>query len=325
VRRELSELVRDKLVLSALGEGRVTAECLRAHGARDVLMLERQGPARGEREALQVRKAYRRIPDVRKNNCNVALLHGAAAFALIEKREFARFEHVLVPAGWSWLAVVMGLLMYGRRGALVVAGQVGVPGPGGRTRRYLSYCYHLLFHDKVPPRPPGAPQLSPASFTKPHYFEELQRLAHEAGVAAPRTSDDMEHQLREAEVLPSLDMIGFYSNRNPFLKQRYFDHAPLKVGLATFFVRDFGKGLATVPELRTRLQQTFEILAEGAVDDRNRGAVLRGGAAAIGRTRTLPAGAPSRSTGLPAGTTRRACRRPARAASTRAWIKRTSG
>jgi hypothetical protein len=397
---ELADLVRDKLVLSALGGGRVTAASLREHGARDVLMLERQGPARAQRDPLQVRKGYRRIPDVRKNNCNVALLHGTSTFALMEKREFARFERVLVPAGAAWFAVALGLLMYGRRRALVVAGQTRVPcrgrprrylvldahvkardqarqyGPAGLSHlellqrlagvvyvslrgseamaegrsegdidllvspaglrefterfsrevgvqsfdlytedgqggyayksvpyftaklahemlqgaavdehgvrlasphwRYLSYLYHLLFHDKVPPHPPGAPQLGPGSFTKPHYYPELQRLAAAAGATPPRTFEEMEQQLRAADVMPSLDMIGFYSNKNPFLKQRYFEHAPLKVGLATFFVRDFGNGVATVPELRARLQQTFEILAEGAVDDANHARVLKG-------------------------------------------------
>jgi len=159
------------------------------------------------------------------------------------------------------------------RDPVVDANGVRLPSP---QWRYLAYCYHLLFHDKVPPNPPGAPRLSEDSFTKPHYHRELERLASLAGVPVAQTFDDMERQLRDAGVMPSLDMIGFYSNRNPFLAKRYFNGGPTAVGLATFFVRDFGLGLQAVPQLRAGLLKTFEILAEGPVDDTNRERVLNG-------------------------------------------------
>jgi|GEM_PF-1929155 len=400
VERQLADLLKGRLVLSVLGGGRIGAASLREHGAKDVLMLDRGNPLTAVRDPLEVRMAYRRIPDVRKNNCNLALLHGTSILALLEKREFARLEYVLVPAGPSCLLAVLGLLKYGGRGMLRVAGHVAVPcrhgprrylvlearvslrgqarqyGPAGLSHlellqrlegvdyvylgaveplaagrnegdldilvsttgleqfmsrfggevglrsfdvytadgqeghvfkdvpyftgqlsremlrdpvvdangvrlpspqwRYLAYCYHLLFHDKVPPNPPGAPRLSEDSFTKPHYHRELERLASLAGVPVAQTFDDMERQLRDAGVMPSLDMIGFYSNRNPFLAKRYFNGGPTAVGLATFFVRDFGLGLQAVPQLRAGLLKTFEILAEGPVDDTNRERVLNG-------------------------------------------------
>ncbi|MEI8241779.1 MAG: hypothetical protein WCI17_00785 [bacterium] len=395
-----ADLVRDKLVLVALARGKMTADCLRENGARDVLLLEKSGSVTAIREGMWVRKRYRRISDVRKNNCNVAILHGTAAFALMEKREFARFRYVLVPIGPAMVAMAIGLLMYGRRKALVLAGrtelqcngrgrqyivlnahvqlrdqtrqygpaglaplellqrlagvdyvllrgsesmatgehqgdidilvsqdgmqefkkrfseEVGTysfdvytdDGQGGHAYksvpyftpklaraimqtactsetgiriaspqwRYLAYCYHLMFHDKILTASPQAPEIGAESFSKPHYHQELIRLAKCAGEPVPRTFDDIEQRLREADVFPSIDLIGFYSNRNAFLKKRYFDHVPMKVGLATFFVRDFGNGLEVLPELRERLKAKFEILAEGPVSEANRAQVIKG-------------------------------------------------
>jgi hypothetical protein len=142
--------------------------------------------------------------------------------------------------------------------------------------RFLAFCYHLMFHGKSRPPPPATLEIGPDSFTKPHYYQELQRLAHLAGAAMPHTFDDIENLLQNAGVLPSLDLIGFYSNKNPFLQKRYFDKAPMKIGLATFFVRDFGNGLEQVDALRARLLTYFEILAEGPIHGANRERVLHG-------------------------------------------------
>lgn len=397
---EFAELIRDKLVLVALAGNAVPADYLRDHGASDVLILERTGSLKATRNAGHVRQRYRRIPDVRKNNCNLAILYGRAAFALLEKREFARFTHVLVPLGPALLAAGLGLLVYGRRKVLMLAGitefecngkrrryavletrvkpgdQSRQYGPAGLspmelTRRlaglnyvvlrasemieadrhhgdidllvsqdglrglkerfqgeigtypldvytddgqeghaykgvpyftlklakgildsaiiseggiriaaphwrFLSFCYHLLFHDKSRPAHPDTLELSENSFTKPQYYQELTRLAKCANQPCPRTFDALENLLRSAGVLPSLDMIGFYSNKNAFLKNRYFDAAPMKAGLATFFVRDFGSGLEQVNEVRARLLEHFEILVEGPVNAANHARVICG-------------------------------------------------
>jgi hypothetical protein len=395
-----SELVRGKLVLVALAGNAVTADCLRAHGACDVLILESTASHKATRTVSHVLQRYRRIPDVRKNNCNFAILYGRSAFALLEKREFARFSHVLVPLGPALLAVGLGLLFYGRRKVLVRVGTTELECNGRRRRyavletrvkpgdqsrqygpaglspmeltqrlagldyvvlrasemietdrhhgdidllvsqdglhglkkrfqsevgtypldvytddgqeghaykgvpyftlelargildsaiisqggiripaphwRFLAFCYHLLFHDKSHTTHPDVLELGENSFTKPQYYQELTRLAQCANQPCPLTFDAIENLLRDAGVLPSLDMIGFYSNKNAFLKKRYFDAAPMKAGLATFFVRDFGSGLEQVNEVRTRLLEHFEILAEGPVDATHRERVICG-------------------------------------------------
>lgn len=391
-------LLGDRRVLTALGAGRVTAADLVKLGARDVLVLEKNGPARARREDRWVDKAYRRIPDVRKNNCEVALLHGSAAYALLEKREFARMSHVLVPMGPSLLAAALGLLVYGRRKILRAAGRTRIPtargireylvlevrfkprdltrqyapagltpleilrlldgldyvllrgaerivagdhqgdidllvshdalhqlkerfgrrigtasvdaytddGQGGHAYksvpyftpplakdmlasaqttaegirlpsprcRFLAFGFHLLFHGKCVPDGPA--ELGPATFTKPGYHAELEALARAARLPVPRDLDAMEALLKDAGVMPSLDLIGFYSAKDAFLKKRYFDRTPVKPGLATFFVRDFGAGPDVVDGIRQRLSNSFEILVEGPVDDSNRERIVRG-------------------------------------------------
>ena len=397
---KLAELVRDKLVLVALAGNQVTADDLRDHGARDVLILNRDGGTTATRIGNHVRQRYTRLADVRTNNCNLAILHGRAAFALTDKRKFARFSHVLVPVGPAQLAVNLGLLRYGRRKHLVRIGmtelicngkrrhyavlEVRVQlrdhrrqyGPAGLTPlelmqrlsgldyaalrwsemmetgshkgdidllvtqqaliglkeryglevgtypldvytddgqggygfksvpyftpglargvlesatlspggirvaaprwRFLAFCYHLMFHNKSEHVCPDTREIRPDTFHKPHYYQELRRLADLAGTAVPRTFDDIENLLRDAGVFPSLDMIGFYSNKNAFLKKRYFQQVPTKAGLATFFVRDFGHGIETVPALRARLIEYFEILEEGPVNEVIYEQVIRG-------------------------------------------------
>ena len=391
-------LLAGKLVLAALAGDRVRPADLRTLGARDVLILEKQAAPEGLRKETHVEKLYRRISDVRKNNCEVALLHGTSAYALVEKREFARLRHVLVPLDLTLLAAGLGLLVYGKRKILVPVGRTRIlthrvsrdylvlevrfkardqtrqyapaglspleilqlldgldyvllrgadrivagehkgdidllvshealghlkerfsrrigtasvdaytddgqgghayksvpyftpplaremldsaaPGEGGIRLpsphwRFLAFCYHLMFHGKCVPY--GPQQLCPESFTKPDYHPELVKLAGAANRPVPRDIDAMEALLEETGVMPSLDLIGFYSSKDEFLKKRYFDCAPVKPGLATFFVRDFGGGPAVVDGMRQRLMETFEILVEGGVDDHNRHAIIHG-------------------------------------------------
>ena len=397
---ELAGLLQNKLVLVALAGGQVTADCVLEQGARDVLILDRHGSATATRTGNHVRQRYTRLASVRMNNCNVAILHGLAAFALTDKRKFARFSHVLVPAGAAQLAAALGFLRYGRRKNLVRVGTTDLICNGKRTRytvletriqlrdhrrqygpagltplelmqrlagldyvalrwselmesgshegdidllvsqqgllglkerygrevgtypldvytddgqggygfksvpyftpglakgvlesatpspggirvaaprwRFLAFCYHLMFHNKSEHVRPDTRDILPNTFHKPHYYQELVRLAELAGAPVPRTFDEIENLLRDAGVLPSLDLIGFYSNKNAFLKKRYFQRVPTKAGLATFFVRDFGQGMETVPALRARLVEHFEILEEGPVNETNYARVIQG-------------------------------------------------
>lgn len=395
-----AELVRDKLVLVALAGAKISAECLLENGALDVLILSRDGSSTPVRKANHVQKKFTRLADIRTNNCNVAILHGRAALALLEKRKFGRFSHILIPAGPARAAASLGLLRYGKRQVLVSAGRSVIEcngrqrtylvlethtelrdnrrqyGPSGLTPlelvhhlngldhvvlrwseaiaagnhegdidilisqthlrefkkrftrkigtypfdvytdngqdghnyksvpyfthglakgvlefadisnegircasprwRFLAFCYHLMFHNKSEKVAPGTVEIVPETFHSPHYHRELVRLAELAGEPPPRDFDEIERLLRDAGVLPSLDLIGFYSNKNAFLKKRYFDREPMRPGLATFFVRDFGSGVDVVPELRKRLMEKFEIIEEGPVDDSNRARVIQG-------------------------------------------------
>ncbi|MBN2429034.1 MAG: hypothetical protein JXK94_11920 [Deltaproteobacteria bacterium] len=396
-----TDIVRDKLVLLALAGGKLSSEILKDNGARDVLVLDSKGNREAERHETYVRKRFSRIPDIRKNNCNVFVLHGIAVLGLMQKRQFARCGYILVPFGWPWFAAArLALLRYGKRNILsfvgstdincngkvfryvVLAANVRMPdqsrqyGPTGCTpleilRRlsglnyvvlrsieqiengshrgdldilvhhqdleniktrleseigtypidvytdngqfghcyksvpyftfklakglldsayetdkglrvakgdwnFLAFCYHLLFHDKSETLEANSNAINSRTFSKSSYHAELERLANIAGRPVPRTFEEMEGELRRAGVMPSLDLIGFYSNKNAFLKHRYFDHTRVKAGLATFFLRDFGSGIKKVPILRERLLEHFEILAEGPVDEKNRDSVIKG-------------------------------------------------
>ncbi len=398
---EFKQLIQDRLVLVSLSAGKISPEHLREQGARDVLMLDPKANTNPERTAACVTKRYTRIPDVRKNNCNVGILHGRSSFALLQKRQFAGWSHVLLPSrGIALIAAILALARYGRRGIISNEGMTSILvngrpkrymvlgtrvrlsdrsrlyGPAGcspleilqrlsglnyvvlRSReqieqgehkgdidilisqndlhkikekfeakigtypvdvytdlgqeghsyksvpyftlhlargmlessfatekgvrtttpywQYLSYCYHLLFHNKSEKTPENSTSISETTFSKPSYYHELKRLADSAGMTAPATFDDLEKTLHHADAMPSLDLIGFYSDKNPFLKHRYFYHTRIKAGLATFFIRDFGKGAVIAPIVRKRLLEHFKIIAEGPVDDSNRDQIIRG-------------------------------------------------
>lgn len=395
-----AELFADRLIVAVLPPASLTAERLRGHGARDVLVLSEAGPTEPERLDDHVRQGYRRLSDVRRNNCRVAILHGRSAYALADKAKFGRFDLILVPRLAALPAVALGLLRYGRRGGLTAVGRCRLPatergtdylvlradlkprdnrrqygptglspldllrrladldqvvlrwseaieagrhegdidiliaardlptmlarfaqrvgtypldvytddGSGGHAYksvpylmpelarrlldsgtvgasgirvaspewRFLSFCYHLMFHNKSERVAPGTHAIARDTFQSPHYHEELARLAGLAGHPAPTSFDDIEALLRAAGCFPSLDLIGFYSNRNAFLKKRYFEQAALAPGLATFFIRDFGQGLDVLDDVRARIQAHFAILVEGPVDAPLREAVLAG-------------------------------------------------
>jgi hypothetical protein len=141
--------------------------------------------------------------------------------------------------------------------------------------QFISYCYHVLFHGKLIAEAENAP-LSRQSFRNPNGFDELERLASLEGRPIPQSVLDLESVLRGSNAMPSLDLVGFYSHDDPFLKHRYFNKSAAPPGLATFFVRDFGHGLADVGKVREQLNVLFEILAEGPVTDEMRVAVRRG-------------------------------------------------
>jgi hypothetical protein len=101
---------------------------------------------------------------------------------------------------------------------------------------YLAFAYHLLFH-KSEAVLPGTEYLSRAGWPA-KYTEELSRLASDAGKRLPHTFDDLEADLGRAGMMPPLDTIGFYSERNSFLVARYRRDSA-NPGLSVFFGSKF--------------------------------------------------------------------------------------
>jgi hypothetical protein len=155
----------------------------------------------------------------------------------------------------------------------------GIRTPDGKWR-YLSLGYHLIFHGKSRRIPPGTTDIGPQTWSRPRHYEDLIRLADEAGFSKSRTFDDIERDLRDNRAFPGKDLIGFYARRNPFIAARYVKREHAGAGLATFFVRDFGDGREAAERVSDQLAQEFRILAQGPITDDNRASIVasvRGG------------------------------------------------
>jgi len=399
-----ADLVRDQLVLVALSGESLDATAVRDAGARGVLVLTRSADRIAVRAEDHVSAPMRRLADVGRNNCSVAILHGRSCFALVNKRHFSRFKHILVPTDASFLFALIGFCRYLPRGTFRIVGKTNlacggynmrfivlenrfVPGanarlygPAGKTPLeilhefsginyvllrsiesiengshtgdidllvsaadldrlklrlltragtypldvyteagehghsyigvpyfkpslakqmlatadvrpsgirtasakwgFLSYCYHLLFHNRLAIGSKGGEILDRGVFRKPGNFDELKRRAVAAKIEVPRTIRHLEQVLHAENAFPSIDLIGFYSRKSPGLRRRYLEHGKAKPGLSVFFVRDFGAGLACVPVVRDELKAHFTILTEGPVTSENEREILsdvRGG------------------------------------------------
>lgn len=396
---DFKEIVNDRLVLLALGNQELP-RLVKDFGARDVLALESQCEAGVHRADGYTRKRYRRIPDIRKSNSQVAILHGISAYGLLQKRQFANFDYILIPTGFESVALKLARLRYEQRKILCLEGITSVAdahskkeywvltanvqmpnkcrlyapshqspleiaqslsglnhvilrssimieagdhtgdidvlisqydvaackkkfqeqagtypvdvytelGQDGYSYKnvpyyssrlsasllesavttsaniripspkwqFISFCYDLLFHDKLKPSASTENLLSPCVFKRHKHYDELIRLAEATNFLMPKKVNDLEKVLCLENVMPSIDLIGFYSNQNEFLSSRYFKHAQLKPGLATFFIRDFGGSLERLPLLRQRLHEQFEILGEGSIDMNNSEDVISG-------------------------------------------------
>ena len=374
-------------------------EAVESWGAKGLLALDQHHQGDERRDGTLVRRHYGRVKDVHSNNCEVAVLDKRSSLILTKKRKFERFSTILLPTGLCALAASVGLMRYGSRGELALAGQTQIT-VGGRLKKYLvlevrsrnfdqrrqyapagmtpleilrsindldvvllrgaeaiaagrhsgdidvlvsardvntlksrfeaeigtypvdvytcdgsggfnyngapyfapkvaarlvehaltdgagikvpsprwqfvSYCYHLLYHAKLNP---GADrqELTERSFVKPSNFHDLAGYARAAGRAAPQTIEEIEKILEDEDAMPSLDLIGFYSNSDPFLQQRYFARSSVPAGLSTFFLRDFGLGPDATIAVRRHLQKGFTVLAEGPVTAAIRDAVRHG-------------------------------------------------
>lgn len=396
----LSDIVRDRLVVVASPPKGFSVRGLTDAGARDILVLTRGADKNPARRGDHLVAPLRRSSDVARNNCTVAVLNGVTGLALLNKRAFAQFRHILVPRDASLLAAAGGLLRYGRRGHLRIVGRslletgtraktflvlesnfklasncrlYAPSGPppsellrrisdldcvilrsieaieaerhtgdldllisaeeldkleerlGGQAGtypldvyteagerghsylsvpyfkpslareilssavlrpsgirapsvkwRYLAFCYHVLFHNKLAKVKPGQEALKPDLFRKRRHYDELIRLAQEAGLPPPASFGDLERALKTEDAFPGIDLIGFYSKKSPFAKERYLSGGAARPGLSVFFLRDFGERLSPVREVRERLASKFEVLVEGPVTPENEAAILGG-------------------------------------------------
>jgi hypothetical protein len=161
--------------------------------------------------------------------------------------------------------------------AVVRPSGIRVPSP---KWRYLSLCYHYVFHGKSRHVSPGATTLTPFTFAKSRYYHDLTRLAAEAGFPRPASFDDLDCALRENDAMPGKDLIGFYARRNPFVAARYVNGRGSKPGLVVFYVRDCSVTQDQISCIEKKLATEFVILAHGPVTDANRHRILervRGG------------------------------------------------
>ena len=146
--------------------------------------------------------------------------------------------------------------------------------------RYLTLAFHLIFHGKSRHIQPGTENIGRNTFIEARHTVELKNRATAAGFPEPQTFNDLDRALRDNDVFPGRDLLGFYARQNPFVTARYLTGKATNPGLATFFVRNFGLDHDLVPSIRESLQRDFTIVDEGPIDDENRQRVLsrvRGG------------------------------------------------
>lgn len=137
-RIEPDALLRDKLVMVALPGAGDWVGAVRKLGAKDVLLLTRNGPQEATRHPTHVEKRYAQLSDVSFSNCEVGILNATASIAVSRKRHFwkARFETVLVPLSASLLLSAPSIAYYAQRRRFIVEGIAHLE-IEGRSRRYL--------------------------------------------------------------------------------------------------------------------------------------------------------------------------------------------
>jgi hypothetical protein len=151
----------------------------------------------------------------------------------------------------------------------------GLRAPSAKWR-YLAFCYHVLFHDKLIEAAAAAELLDASLFRKRTHHEALLSLAKAAGYDAPARIGDLENAIKAENGFPGLDLMAFYAEHSDFVRARYIDTVAAPPGLAVFYVRDFGQGPALLDSIRAHLRSSFSVLAEGPVTDANRDAIARG-------------------------------------------------
>lgn len=135
---DFASVVRGKLVMVALPGQEDWTGVIGGLGAKDILLLGREGPDPVERRATHAASRFSSLRDVSQSNCEVAILNGVAALAIAQRRYFwkSRFETILVPFSATLLLTLPSILYYRQRKRFIVEGRTVVD-LGRGPKRYL--------------------------------------------------------------------------------------------------------------------------------------------------------------------------------------------
>lgn len=139
-------------------------------------------------------------------------------------------------------------------------GDQGVQIPDLRDA-FFSFGYHLLFH-KGPENKPQDNQLCETTWLKTHYYEELCRLADNAGIPMPQSLPALVDDLREEDWLPPMDTISVHAKHNDWLQEHFFSRdSDFGAGLSVLIVRDFAASDKMLTEIKEMLEAAgFSVL-----------------------------------------------------------------
>lgn len=121
---ELSDIVRQRLILQCFPISDDAAKILQQAGAKGVLnLLAQRSAADTYGDHSQI---YRNLRQLTKNNCQVLILNGRSAFAVYKKKYFwaSNVEYVLIPTGMLSVLLSVFINRYQKHRLLVNIGKV---------------------------------------------------------------------------------------------------------------------------------------------------------------------------------------------------------
>jgi hypothetical protein len=141
--------------------------------------------------------------------------------------------------------------------------------------QYISYCYHLIFHGKIKNINKNE-IVNIFDFKNTCNFYKFAELAKKINRNSVFNMKEIEEVLKLEKYFPDRDLLGFYSNKDPFLNRRYLTNDKNSPGLITFFVRDFGIKNISYIEIEKLISKKFLILDQGYVTKSNREKIMAG-------------------------------------------------
>jgi len=134
----LSNIFANKLVMLVGDVGQVCLNAVMACEPKEVLLFSRTGPELPERHSGHVSARLRRLSDLSKTNCEVAIFDAVTSLALNKKRYFweTRLQTLLVPKGIASLLYLGGLSYYRKKKRLTIMGEVTLGNKNG-SREFL--------------------------------------------------------------------------------------------------------------------------------------------------------------------------------------------